>query len=84
MSQAETQRLRKEIQVQVIEQIHSWGMFQNKQVFSWDENMEQPWGLGSSPMAVLYRASVSWMVWDSLLFCPTGMETSQMLFLGRP
>lgn len=67
----------------MIAQIHSWGMFQNKQVFSWDENMEQPWGLGPSHMAALYRASISWMVWDSLLSCPTGMETSQTHFLGK-
>lgn len=59
MSRAETQRLRKEIHVQVIEQVHSWGTFQNQQVFSWDENMEQPWGLGPSHMAALHRANAA-------------------------
>lgn len=52
-------------------------------MFSWDENTEQPWGLSPSHMAVLHRANVSWTVWDSLLFCLTGTERSQMLFLGR-
>lgn len=34
--------------MEVIEQMCSWGTLQNKQVFSRDENTEQPWGLGPS------------------------------------
>lgn len=97
MSRAEihvqTKRLGQEVQVCVIEQISSWGMLQKIQVSSWEKNTEQMYGLGPSCMAALHRVGMSWLsvslwliaelwlVWDSLLFCFTCKEMSQMLFL---
>lgn len=89
----QTKRLGKEVQVWVIEQISSWGMLQKIQVSSRQKNTEQMCGLGPSCMAALHRVGMSWLsvslwltaelwlVWDSLLFCFTCTEMSQMLFL---
>lgn len=68
--------LREGIQVQVMEELCSWGHVPEQAGVLLDENKEQTWGLGGPfSHSCAAQASVSWMDWDSLLLCPTAMET---------